>query len=317
MSNVVLRLLHFEKHEARVFDTFESWVSIRAQNTIRAYRAILRQWCEFLGREYGTSAAERSIIAARFKHAHAYKVWLVQHKKAPMTIGHRLVTLRAFYDHLEKMELVRANPFSDRALLQIKIEQVRPTGYMDKEQVRKLLALPNPHTKEGLRDIAVFSLLFGGALRRSEVAELKIFDVVKVGPDDLIVRLKNTKSGKNYEQTIAPWAQVKLLAYIDQRLGENALADDWLFVLYRAKDMPGTKLKEREVYRLWKKYTERLGLKNAPHTARKTAITTLLDKGVSHRDIQPWSRHASVVTVEKYDARRKTLERSPAKKLDF
>ncbi len=55
----------------------------------------------------------------------------------------------------------------------------------------------------------------------------------------------------------------------------------------------------------------------SPHSARATAITKLLDSGFSHRDVQEFSRHASVQMVEIYDKRRLQVDESPAKKLEF
>jgi integrase len=54
-----------------------------------------------------------------------------------------------------------------------------------------------------------------------------------------------------------------------------------------------------------------------PHSARATAITKLLTDGIPHREVQAFSRHASIQMVEHYDKRRFDVERSPAKGLEF
>jgi integrase len=54
-----------------------------------------------------------------------------------------------------------------------------------------------------------------------------------------------------------------------------------------------------------------------PHSARATAITRLLEQGFSHREVQEFSRHSSVLMVEKYDKRRFSLDESPGKKIFY
>jgi hypothetical protein len=42
-----------------------------------------------------------------------------------------------------------------------------------------------------------------------------------------------------------------------------------------------------------------------------------LEEGVSHRDIQGFSRHASVQMVERYDKARRSIDEAIAKKLTY
>ncbi|WP_433791552.1 tyrosine-type recombinase/integrase [Actinoplanes sp. CA-252034] len=55
--------------------------------------------------------------------------------------------------------------------------------------------------------------------------------------------------------------------------------------------------------RLW------LGRKMHPHKLRHTFVTTMLDAGVSLRDVQIVARHADPRTTIRYDRARKNLDR--------
>ena len=55
----------------------------------------------------------------------------------------------------------------------------------------------------------------------------------------------------------------------------------------------------------------------SPHSARATAITKLLSDGFSHREVQEFSRHASIQMVEVYDKRRISIDDNPASDLDY
>jgi hypothetical protein len=48
-----------------------------------------------------------------------------------------------------------------------------------------------------------------------------------------------------------------------------------------------------------------------------TAISKLLSDGISHREVQEFSRHSSVQMVELYDKRRIGVEDNPGKKLEY
>jgi integrase/recombinase XerD len=48
-----------------------------------------------------------------------------------------------------------------------------------------------------------------------------------------------------------------------------------------------------------------------PHMLRRTYVTTMLDAGVSLRDVQIAARHADPRTTMRYDRARKNLDRHP------
>ncbi|WIM99890.1 site-specific integrase [Actinoplanes oblitus] len=48
-----------------------------------------------------------------------------------------------------------------------------------------------------------------------------------------------------------------------------------------------------------------------PHMLRRTFVTTMLDAGVSLRDVQIAARHADPRTTIRYDRARKNLDRHP------
>ena len=53
------------------------------------------------------------------------------------------------------------------------------------------------------------------------------------------------------------------------------------------------------------------------HSARATAITRLLAEGIPHREVQEFSRHASIQMVELYDKRRIGVDKNPGRGLDY
>ena len=73
------------------------------------------------------------------------------------------------------------------------------------------------------------------------------------------------------------------------------------------------------MYNLFISLSKKAGVKGTvtPHYASATAITKILADGVPHREVQEFSRHASITMVEHYDKRRFGVDKSPAKGLKF
>jgi integrase/recombinase XerD len=242
------------------------------------------------------------------------------------TIHKKFAALRRMYRMLIASDLgVRQNPFEvDRVPAPPKeAGRKRPTEMVNFELVSEIINLPDVNTAKGLRDRAILTLLFGGGLRRSEVLSLRIGDVRRTAEGTPFVYLRHTKAKRDASQGIPDWtaeALEKLIAHRRQNAG--ACDHDHLFVGFTGqggKKETNTPLSETSLYLLFKGYCSRAGVEDyvTPHSARATAITKLLSDGLSHREVQEFSRHASVQMVEWYDKRRFDVEQSPARKLSF
>ena len=168
----------------------------------------------------------------------------------------------------------------------------------------------------------ILAVLFGGGLRRSEAIAIRLADVRRTNAGTMFVRLRATKAGKDADQALPAWAAKHIDTLVSIRKRDGAEDGDHLFVSYRGrggKTATNHPLSDSGLYKLFKSYCVRAGAGSfaSPHSARATAITKLLDSGVSHREVQEFSRHASVQMVEVYDKRRIGVDENPAKDLDY
>lgn len=241
------------------------------------------------------------------------------------TIAKKLVVLRRIYRQLISAGLFKSsNPFDSEQVPvpPVRSGRKRPTEMIPYEVVRELIELPDTNSPKGLRDKCIMVLLFGAGLRRSEVLALRLGDIRQTAKGTHYVRLRATKGKVDADQTIPAWAADWIKKLIELRKQQGAAEIDFLINSYRGRggQAPAREpLSDSGLYKLFCSYCSQLGIKISvsPHSARATAITRLLDDGFSHREVQEFSRHASVQMVEVYDKRRLGVEKNPGKNIKY
>ena len=92
----------------------------------------------------------------------------------PQTVNMRLRTLRQFFGFLVGEGYLAENPVA--RIEKLKTAETLITA-MSKEQVRRLLAVPDRKTFTGLREYTIMMLLLDTGLRLSEVSGLRLGDI--------------------------------------------------------------------------------------------------------------------------------------------
>lgn len=319
--------------------------------------SIIREWCLFMGVEPGSENGAKKLLQASDIHAIGYKNWLekrpgerpraerkqsaergisaerrkagkkvgLESTQSNATIAKKFAALRRIYRMFIASGLgISENPFdADRVPPPAKDSgRKRPTEMIDFSLVKKIVSLPDSKTPKGLRDKALLACLFGGGLRRSEAAGIRIGDVRRSAAGTVFLYLRSTKAKRDAEQAIPAWAGRIVEALKGARRKEGASDGEFLFVSYTGK---GGAFPTHEpvsasgIYKLFKHYCREAGVSAvvSPHSARATAITRLLDEGISHREVQEFSRHQSIQMVEAYDKRRIGVDKNPGKILDY
>lgn len=241
------------------------------------------------------------------------------------TIAKKFAALRRLYKVLIAHSLAGAhNPFdTDRTPPPPKDSgRKRPTEMVDFSMVEAILALPDTTTVKGRRDKGILAALFGGALRRSEVINLRLCDLKKTSAGTPYLYLRSTKAKRDAMQAIPLWAAKVLNAVREDRFEMRAADTDYLFVGFSGKGgltPTHSPISPVGLYELFRMYADRAGVSSyiTPHSARATAITKLLADGIPHRKVQEFSRHASIQMVELYDKRRVGVDENPGVDLSF
>ncbi len=251
-----------------------------SENTVRAYRSDLAGLAEFAGerdldlellRDWLWWSSEQGLtkttIARRSAAARAFTGWLAQTGQAAGDAGARL-----------------RSPKPDQHLPRV----------MTREQMDGIFAglgaLAATGDTMAVRNLAIIELLYGSALRVSEVVGLDLSDV------DLD-RATVLVTGKGSKQRVVPFgvpARKAVTAWLGVR-GEAPNAA--LFLNTR-----GSRVNTRTVYDLVASLLIELPESGpaGPHALRHTAATHLLDGGADLRAVQEMLGHASLGTTQIY-----------------
>ncbi|RME40986.1 MAG: tyrosine recombinase XerC [Deltaproteobacteria bacterium] len=209
-------------------------------------------------------------------------------RNSKTTMARKLASIRSFFRFLIREGVLTANP--GELVATPRLDRYLPAT-LTVDDMFALLDRPGREDLLGLRDDAMFELLYSSGLR---VGELVGLDIGSVDFAQGLVRVL----GKGSKERIVPVgtkALERLRRYLELRGGAGPA--DPLFVNAR-----GGRLTARSVQRqLKKRLLEAHLLRDAsPHALRHSFATHLLDAGADLRAIQELLGHASLSTTQKY-----------------
>ena len=145
---------------------------------------------------------------------------------------------------------------------------------------------------QGLRDMAIFTLLYGAGLRISEALSLNYKDFITA---ENFLKIKG-KGNKERFVPLLPIVKENINAYI-RAVSPNFSLNEALFIGAR-----GDRLSPRIIQRQLQKIRNRLGLPDTvtPHALRHSFATHLLAQGTDLRSIQELLGHETLNTTQRY-----------------
>jgi integrase/recombinase XerD len=283
---------------------------------LRAYQAAFVEWTEAAGLAKHTAAIRRSALDAFIGWAdergitrpqditrpvlERYQRALYLARKAdgsPLAFSTqvaRLNPLKAFFKWLVRERHILYNPAAELELP--KLPQRLPQVVLKVEEVEAILAQPDVGTLAGLRDRAMLETLYSTAIRRMELANLKLHDL-DTRHGTLMVRL-----GKGAKDRMVP-VGARACAWLDKYLAEvrpellGARDEGTLFLTDYGEPFAKNRLGD-----LVKRYIARAGLAvpGACHLFRHACATHMLENGADIRYIQALLGHAELSTTQIY-----------------
>jgi len=161
--------------------------------------------------------------------------------------------------------------------------------FRTREELDKLVNLPNPRYKSGIRNRAILSVLCYAGLRVSEVLNLKISDIKE---KENHIRVNESKKRSSRVVYVPNY----LFHYINKWLGIRPVSK-YLFCSNK-----GTKLFADYIQKMVKRYSLKVDSSKDihPHCLRHSVATIWLKEGKPIRGIQKQLGHKNLNTTQIY-----------------
>lgn len=231
-----------------------------------------------------------------------YRLWLNRYQTergkglSVTTQAYHLIALRGFLKYLAKRSIKSLDP----VLVELPRTHRPQVTFLHVDEIDRIIAEIPLDTEDGLRDRAIFELLFSTGLRVSELTGLNRGDV-NLTRREFMVRGKGQKDRPVF---ISQSAADAVQDYLDER-------KDRLPALFlnnsRNQPMVGTsgdyrRLSPRSIERIINKYVRAAGITKhvTPHTLRHSFATDLLMNGADLRSVQSMLGHSNISTTQIY-----------------
>lgn len=284
-------------------------------NTVTSYRDAIVLLLRFLSARHGRPVVKLDFEDLSPDDVLAFLEHLERERgNCATTRNARLAAIHAFArhaaagapEHIELCQRLLAIPFKRAATPTVE--------YLDAEEVRALLSVPDRTTALGRRDYALLLLLFNSGARVQELVDIRPCDLQLTGPHQ--VRL----FGKGRKERFCPlWPQTA--EALSGLITDTKVEPDARRPLFRNnRGQPMSRFGVRYVIRkhsaVAAESAPTLARKRVrPHTMRHTAAVHLLHAGVDMVTISHWLGHASVETTNRYasvdlEAKRRALAKA-------
>lgn len=279
----------------------------RSPNTRRAYARDLKDFFASIteGLEPSPQLVSEFLKLERFTAIGLvlnYKQGLIDKGLAEATVNRRLAAIKSLVSYAQTIGKCE---WSLEEVSGERVQSYRDTSGIDAEAYRKLLDLCDQGTIKGLRDYAIFRLLWDNALRRDEICKCNVSDF-----DPESRSLKILGKGRGTQAETIDLSQKTAAAVWRWVQSRQCQSSDPLFVAVdRAHS--GHRLTGSAIYNLVRKTAERAGIgkRMSPHRCRHSAITQALDLTSGDvRRVQKLSRHKNLQTLMVYDDHRQGLQ---------
>lgn len=278
---------------ARLLASFLDYLKVEkglAPLSIAAYGRDLRQFAEFLERR------KRGLALARQREVREFLEELQAKAMDARSVGRKLSALRQFYRYLLLDRLAESDPT-------LNIESPRQWKVLPKalarEELEQLLATPRAARPSAeaeaiaLRDRAMLEVFYAGALRVSELVDVKLDDL-KLDLGCVLVR------GKGDKERIAPLGQSAQRVLRDYLQGARPglagkRSSPLLFLGRGAK-----RLTRQRVWQMVSAASAAAGRHASPHMLRHSCATHMVENGADLRTVQTLLGHADISTTQVY-----------------
>ena len=267
-------------------------------HTIRAYRDALTLLFKFVSEQNGRGVVSLQLadldakVVTRFlDHIEA------ERSNSAATRNCRRAAIRGFFKRLLRNDLTHSQQYIRVLAIPAKKARQQPSTYLEAEDVRLIINMPNKRTCDGWRDYTLLLFLYNCGARVSEAAGLRWDDLQLAAPRQVRLRGKGRK-----ERVLPMWPET---ANALHRLRGMSRSDGGQCVFVNRNGQPLTR---DGIAYILTKYASAAARDNpallrkqiTPHVLRHSCAVALLQSGSDVTVIRDYLGHASIATTSRY-----------------
>jgi integrase len=246
----------------------------------------------------------------RYQHTQAVRSELAE-RYAPATTNRFLAALKGCLKECWRLGLMNAESFHRAVDLKgIRSESLPRGRALSSGELRALFESCADGRKAGVRDAALFAVLYAGGLRRSEAVSLDLSDF---NPEDGALTIRQGKGRKDRTVFVFGGAADALTDWISIRGSEPGS-------LFHPINRGDRIVRRRPTDQAILKICRKRGLEAriarfSPHDLRRTFVSDLLDAGADLSTTKRLAGHSSETTTGRYDRRGEEAKKKAAQLL--
>lgn len=288
----------FTKALTAYFSTYLPLTCGVSPNTCNSYRDAFKLLLLYFQEEKGVPANSIELRMLNRNLVSNFLDWLEAQRKVSVTTrNQRLAAMKAFAHYVQYRNPEYLENCTDIITMRPKKHEKPVIPFLTEDELKALLAQPDPSTRHGLRDLTLLSLLYDSGARVQEITDLQLKDIRLTNP--AMVTL--TGKGRKARQVPLMKETCTLLdTYIRNfDLNSEPLTAPLFF------NKKGEALSRYGITYILKKYVSKAELdgsarKISPHGLRHTKAMHLLRAGVNMIYIRDFLGHVDISTTEVY-----------------
>lgn len=291
----------FLSHYIRLFlIQFLAYEKGLSENTILAYRDCLKLLICYCDNELDVDIDKISCDMIDNRIVSDFLDWLETKRNCSVrTRNARLAALKSFFHYVGRS--VPECLDNTRKILSISLKKVphRTVDYLEEDELKAILSSINLQSPNGLRDKALFMLMYNTGARVQEIVDITVNDLRL----DAAAQVKITGKGK--KQRVCPLWQETVEAINSYLAVRQMFNNEKMHLFLNSRGIVITRFGIRYIIQ---KYTRKAmktksTLTNksvTPHTIRHTTAMHLLQAGNELNMIRLWLGHSSLNTTHMY-----------------
>jgi site-specific recombinase XerD len=282
---------------------FQSYLSEQrglSQNTINSYKDTIKLLLQYLAKENSKKVSALTLGDINSIKILAFLEALQKKRNNSIrTRNHRLAVMKAFCSFLIMQEPQDAREFEKIILIKIKRMPQKLMTYLTEDEVEAIFKTFDRSNIQGVRDYAIFLLLYNTGARAQEICDLEYSSIHFEKPYFVVLKGKGNKSRQVplWHQTVEAIRQYHLL------LGEPE--EKTMCIFQGKRNQSVSRFGLLYLVKSWIKkaavHCKSLQLKTVGvHTLRHTTAMHLLQSGVDITVIKTWLGHVDLNTTHGY-----------------